>query len=78
MKIKTGSLFLCVFALCACAPAHKDYAASAACQQAGKAPGTLEYDRCLDEERAARRLEDSRREFEKMQRTREDERARRF
>jgi len=71
-------LLAALASLTSCGPERKDYESSAACQQAGKTPGTAAYDACLSQEKSARLLEQQRREFEQMQQERQDQKSRRF
>ena len=61
-----------VLAACSSGPAKKDYELAARCQQSGYQPGTADYDRCIDEERSRRLMQQQRDEFQRMKQDERD------
>lgn len=62
----------------ACGKGGVDYDVSARCQDKGTRPGTVEYDRCLKDEKLDKIMEEQRHEFERMQQERQDQMIRRY
>jgi hypothetical protein len=72
--ILTSSVLL----LFACADNSKDYGASAKCQGMGYAPGTAEYDKCVEEEKIAKAMQQQREEFEQMKQYQQDQKLKHY
>ncbi len=69
---------LLALAACSGGPAKKDYELAARCQQSGYQPGTPDYDRCIDEERSRRLMQQQREEFQRMKQDERDWKLRRY
>ncbi len=67
-----------VLALAGCKDSAIDYGTSARCQDKGFKPGTVEYDRCIKDDKLSTMMEQQRRDFDDMQRARQDEIMRRY
>lgn len=66
-------VFLFTLLLTACADNRKDYDASARCQGMGYKPGTSAYDRCVEDEKMEKLMQQQRQEFEQLQQERQDQ-----
>lgn len=55
-----------------------DYDASARCQSMGYQPGTAEYDRCVEDEKLNRMMQQQRQDYERMKQQEMDQKLWRY
>jgi hypothetical protein len=78
MKFSVALVALGLLAACAGGQTRKDYDAMRACHDQGFQTDTEGFNRCVEEERAARALKEQRQEFEQMKQYDRDWKMRRY